>query len=348
MKIGLLYCRSGVSGIWAPAKDAAVAVAAAEINESGGILSKDVELVIADCGFSNSEAVHAVDTLMKVDGVDAIVGGHPSSIRDAVSRRVAGHVPYIYTAQYEGALCGPSTVAIGPQDEDVLRPALTWLREKKQAERFFFVGNDYVWPHMAFDTSWELLAEQGGRMVGAAIVPMHVDDHGELLAEIAKSGAQVVIQALVGQSSVEFNRAFAAAGLDETILRFGLIVDETVVCAAGADASRNLFTAARYFADHRSRSNDRFLETYHGMFGELAPPVSAVSVGCYQGVHLVAELARELGTRKSRDIAQHLSRPMEKRSANGLLHGKPGGGASDVYMATANGVLVEVVDKLSR
>jgi urea transport system substrate-binding protein len=348
MKIGLLYCRSGVSGIWAPAKDAAVAVAAAEINAAGGILRKEVELVIADCGFSNGEAVSAVDTLLKVDGVDAIVGGHPSSIRDAVSNRVAGQVPYIYTAQYEGALCGPSTVAIGPEDEDVLRPALKWLREKKRVERFFFIGNDYVWPHMAFDTSWKVIAEQGGQMVGAAIVPMEVADHGELLKTIAKSGAQVVVQALVGQCSVEFNRAFAAAELDETILRFGLIVDETVVCAAGADASRNLYTAARYFADNRSRSNDRFLETYHGMFGEYAPPVSAVSVGCYQGVHLVAGLARELGTRKSKDIARHLSRPMEKRSANWLLHDKPGGGASEVYMATANGVLVEVVDRLSR
>jgi urea transport system substrate-binding protein len=348
MKIGLLYCRSGVSGLWAPAKDAAAAVAAAEINDKGGILSKDVELVIADCGSSNSEAVDAVDTLLRIDGVDAIVGAHPSSIRDAISNRLAGHVPYIYAAQYEGAPCGPSTVAIGPQDEDLLAPALRWLWEEKQVERFFFVGNDYVWPHMALDSTYKLVAQQGGRMVGAAILPMEVANYDGLLATIAQSDAQVVVQALVGQASVDFNRAFAAAGLDDRVLRFGLIIDETIVCAAGADAAHNLFTAARYFSGQRSRSNDRFLEAYHGMFGEYAPPVSAVSVGCYQGVHLIAGLAQELGTRKSNDLARHLHRPLENRSTYGLLDGKAGGGLPQIFMASANGVRVEVVADLTR
>lgn len=348
MKIGLLHCRSGASGMWAPAKDAAAAVAAAEINHRGGILSKDVELVISDCGSSNTEAVDAVDTLLTLEGVDAIVGVHPSSIRDAISNRLAGRVPYVYAAQYEGAQCGPSTVAIGPSDEDLLAPALRWLWEEKQVERFFFVGNDYVWPQMALDSTCKLVAQQGGRMVGAAMLPMQVADHGDLLARIAQSGAQVVVQALVGQASVDFNRAFAAEGLDDRILRFGLIVDETIVCAVGADAAHNLFTAARYFSRQRSRSNDRFLETYHGMFGEYAPPVSAVSVGCYHGVHLIAGLARELGTRKSNDLARHLLRPLENRTTYGLLDGKAGGGVPQIFMASTNGVRVEIVANLTR
>jgi hypothetical protein len=42
-------------------------------------------------------------------------------------------------------------------------------------------------------------------------------------------------------------RAFAAAGLDEKMLRFGLIVDETIMCGIGADSSINLFSALGLF-----------------------------------------------------------------------------------------------------
>ena len=49
----------------------------------------------------------------------------------------------------------------------------------------------------------------------------------EAVARLARSGADVVVCALLGQNAVDFNRAFARAGLDSRMLRFGLIVDET-------------------------------------------------------------------------------------------------------------------------
>ena len=111
---------------------------------------------------------------------------------------------------------------------------------------------------------------------------------------------RVVIQALVGQCSVDFNRAFAAAGLDEKVLRFGLIVDETIMCGIGAHSSINLFTALDYFAERRSRSNDQFLERYHDAFGENAPPFSAASVSFYEGVNVLAGRLRVISACRCR------------------------------------------------
>jgi ABC-type branched-subunit amino acid transport system substrate-binding protein len=347
MKVGLLHPRSGIAGMWAPSMDAAALIGAAEINAAGGILGEEIELVFGDCGFSVSEALDAVDTLIEVDEVHAIVGGHPSNIRDAVSRRISSQVPYIYTPQYEGIACGPSTVAIGSTDHELMAPALEWLRTEKRAERFFFVGNDYIWPRMALTTTRRLLRQQGANLVGQAIVPMKIADHTELLRQIAASGAQVVIQALVGLSSVEFNRAFAAAGLDEKMLRFGLIVDETVICGIGAEASTNLFTAASYFADHHSRSNDHFLELYHDAFGALAPPVSAASVGFYEGLHVLAGLANDLQTGNSQALANHLHHPMSRPLARHMLSNKPVGQWPMAYMGQAEGVTLQVVAALS-
>ena len=158
------------------------------------------------------EAIEAVDILTDIEGADVIIGGHPSNIRDAVSLRISGQVPYIYTAQYEGIACGPSTVAIGSTDEELMAPALHWLRDTKRAERFFFVGNDYIWPKLALATTRRLLGRQGGALVGQAALSVQSADFSDVLKQIARSGAQVVIQALVGQCAVAFNRAFAAAG----------------------------------------------------------------------------------------------------------------------------------------
>ncbi|WP_158818935.1 substrate-binding domain-containing protein [Methylocapsa sp. S129] len=346
MKVGLLHARNGVAGIWGPSMDAAATLGAAEINASGGILGEEIELVFGDCGFTVNEAIGAVDTLIDIEGADVIIGGHPSNFRDAVSQRIAGKAPYIYTPQYEGTACGPSTVAIGSTDQELMGPALHWLRDRKRAERFFFVGNDYVWPRMALATTQRLAREQGGRLVGHAFLPNRVVEDDDVLKRIARSGAQVVIQALVGQCAIEFNRAFAAAGLDEKMLRFGLIVDETVLCGIGAEASTNLFTAAHYFAARHSRSNDCFLERYHDAFGEWAPPVSAASVYYYEGLHVFAGMARDLGTRKAEDLARYLNNPISRSAARNMLGDMPVGQSPCVYLGKADGVTLKVIAEL--
>ncbi len=64
--------------------DASAILAAAEINAAGGVLGEEVDLVFCDCGLTPGEAVEAVDTLMDIEGSDAIVGAHPSNLRDPI------------------------------------------------------------------------------------------------------------------------------------------------------------------------------------------------------------------------------------------------------------------------
>jgi urea transport system substrate-binding protein len=346
MKIGMLHPRSGVVGMWTPAMDAAALVGASEINATGGILGEEIELVFADSGFSDGEAVAAVDQLIEVEGVGAIIGGNSSNNRDAVSRGVAGRVPYVYTAQYEGIAVGPSTIATGSIDNELMTPSLQWMKDNKRADRYFFIGNDYIWPRMALSTTRRLMRQQGSELIGHALVATREHDYTEILNEIARSGAQVVVQALVGMCAVEFNRAFAAAGLDEKMLRFGLIIDETVVCGIGPEATANLYTAANYFAGNQTRFNDHFLELYHDAFGACAPPVSAATVGYYEGLHVLARLAKHLGTTDSRRLAYHLVRSRED-TARHLLDSRFTDQRPIVYLGQADGVTLQVVTALT-
>ena len=275
MKVAYLLPSSGPAGIWGPACQAAATIAAAEINASGGMLGEEVELLFGDCGLTEREAQATLDTLIDVDGAEAIIGAHTSNIRDSISRRLAGRLPYVYTAQYEGIPCGPSTVAIGSTDDELMAPGLHWIIENRNAQRFFFVGNDYIWPRMALGTAKRLIKQYNRELVGQAFMPIGRTGHDDVLKQIARAEPDVVVVVLVGNCSVTFNRQYAKAGLDEKALRLALVVDETVICGIGADGTNNLYTVSNYFADRRSRQNDRFLELYHDAFGMLAPPVSA-------------------------------------------------------------------------
>lgn len=346
MKVGMLHSRRGPSGMWAPACEAAAMVAAAEINSNGGILGYEIELIFADCGMTEQDAVGAVDFLLDIDGVDAVVGTHTSNIRDAVSNRLAGLVPYIYTSQYEGIRCGPSTVAIGSTDSEILKPSIRWLAEEHRANRFYFVGNDYIWPRIALRTTRRLVADLGLNLVGQFFGPVAGMDYTQVLDDIRRAAPDVVVVALVGTCAIEFSRAFGAAGLDQKILRFALILDETVICGVGAENSTNLYTASHYFAHQHSSSNDRFLELYHEAFGDFAPPASAVSLGCYEGLHVLAGLARDAGSRHGPALARRLSRPTPRQAVRQKLNHSPIDLNPKVHIAAADGVTFRVVASL--
>lgn len=343
MKIGLLMPRSGLAGMWTPAADAVAAMTAAELNAAGGVLGAEVELTAADCGLTARQAIAAADFLLDVEEVDAVVGMHTSNIRDVISQRLAGRVPYVYSAQYEGVRCGPATIATGSVDYEILRPAINWFMEAKRAERFYFVGNDYVWPRAALEALKAIVAERGAYLVGESFVPLRESDNSAVLADIARARPDAVVQMLIGQTSIDFNRAFAASRLDGHMLRFAMALDETVLTGIGPENSENLFSGSTYFGSLRSRENDRFLELYHDSYGDYAPPVSAIGVSFYEGINVVAGLARRAGRQDGHAIARLLRRPMSRAVARHVLAGSPAGEVPRAHIAKADGAIFNVV-----
>ncbi len=347
MKIAILHPRKGVTGLWTPAVDAAAMLAAAEVNRAGGIQGAPLELVFADCGLVRDTALGAVDHVLGTLGADAIVGQHTSNVRDVVREQVRGRVPYIYASQHEGLTDTREATMIGATDSELLWPAISWLIAERKAHRFFFVGNDYIWPRVGLETSKALIAHEGARMVGHALMPFEVEDHSAVLQQIKAARPDVVVQALVGEASVHFNRAFAAARLDRSILRLGLLVDENVLSGIGPNATHDLYSVSNYFAECRSPENTRFLESYHAAYGLLAPPVGSTSIGCYEGVHLIAALAGRTAKEGGLGLAELARRPLHRDAARQYLGGRPVGRCKRVHIARADGVSMSIVSSLT-
>lgn len=295
MKLGLILSHNGLAGLWTPGCQGGVILAAAELNAAGGVLDTQLELVHVDSGETPETAFLAAQRLVIDENVDAVIGLQSSNLRPAVRKGLGGLAPYIYTPHYEGGYCGPGTAALGITDAEVLHPGIQWIAARHHARRFFFVGNDYIWPRVAHGTTESAVKDAGGQIVGRALLPLGLRDYEPLLSRIRRARPDAVVIAMLGEDAVCFNRAFGEAGLGGRICRLNLAFDETQLLGVAAENSENLYAAQAYFDTSRGHGREEMVESYYNSFGGICPGITANSINCYDAVHLVAAVAREVG-----------------------------------------------------
>ena len=336
MKIGLILSHGGLAGIWTSSCQGAALLAAAELNAAGGVLGQEIELIQVDSGESQESAFEAAQRLAIDEKIDAAIGLQSSDLRPAVRRGLGGLAPYIYTPHYEGGFCGPATAQLGITDAEVLNPSLDWMVNRRRARRFFFVGNDYIWPRVAHGTTVDAVSRAGGQFTGEALLSFGERDYGEVLDQIRKVRADVVGIAMLGEDSVCFNRAFAENGLSSTITRLNLAFDETQLLALSESGTDNLFAAQAYFDTSRGNGRDELAERYDACFSGRRPTMTANSVQCYDAIYLVAAIAKQVGHVDGCRMA-HFLRPRMSRDRAYQMIGRSDADAC-VRLAEADGL----------
>src|SRR4051812_11638961 len=109
-----------------------------DINSTGGLLGRPVELFIEDSATDDDVAQAAAARLVDVD-VDVVVGGIYSSTRQAIKVPVvdqAGKL-YLYPEQYEGQECHPLIFCTGPVPAQQIEPFFPWLMQKTGAKTVY-------------------------------------------------------------------------------------------------------------------------------------------------------------------------------------------------------------------
>ncbi|MEH3118838.1 MAG: substrate-binding domain-containing protein [Methylorubrum populi] len=313
----MLISRYGPLGIWAPSCDASALMAVAELNASGGLLGRQIDIVVADAGPTHASAAEGASTLMDLEGVEAIVTMIDSSARRFVLEQTRSRVPVIYTPQFEGSEPDPGVVAIGETSATLIAHGLNWLMDQKRAARYFLVGSDYLWPRRSIAMARSLIANRGGSVIGEAIVPFGYDAYDRVIEQIRTLRPDAVMFWLAGQESVMFNRKFSQLGLSSKILRFCTAVEETILCAIGPENTENLFVASSYFSGLRSRNNDAFLERYHQSFGSSPPPINSFGQSLYEGVHCLGSLARAAEGLHLVQLRRYIGRTPQTKTARG-------------------------------
>lgn len=343
LNVGLFIPTSGAAGIWGPSCRACARLAAKEINETGGILGHDVSLRIEDAGADPDETASRAAWLAFEGEIQAIVGMHISAVRESLVRSVGGRLPYVYTPLYEGGERTPGVFAIGETPSDQLFPAIDWLAERYGVRRWVLVGNDYVWPRTTHALAKTYLSAKHSDVAGERYLPFGLQDFDGVIEWIDGLEPDAVLVSLVGQDSVNFNRAFGRAGLSEKVLRFSCAIEENVLLGIGEANTDGLFVASGYFAILPTRENGSFKERYYSLYGENAPTLNAIGQSLYEGMHFLSALLRGTAEHDWR----HLDRPLSYGGARNAVFGADRHNAAPIFLAEARGNSFDIVAQLS-
>ncbi len=345
LNIALCVPLGGSAGIWGPSALASAELAVAELNAANGMAGHECHLITVNAADNDPDIEANLLELVGSGEVDALVGLHTSAVRQRIVRAVGGRLPFVYTPLYEGGERTPGVFAIGETSAQQLRPVIRWLSERKRPKRWYFVGNDYVWPHVAHRVAHRCVSAGGASVLGEKFLPFGTTDYSQVLDEIRRLRCDAVMLSLIGQDEVDFNRAFGRAGLSRSALRLSSVLAENELLGIGAENTENLFVTAGYFADLDTDANLAFKQRYHGRFGQRAPTLNTFGQSTYEGVHFLASVFDAEQHRPAcwADLGQ---RALPHASARDVEQTSAGTRRLPIYLAQADGHAFRLIARL--
>jgi len=285
VSLGLLISLSGAAGILGRSTANCAELAVEEINSDGGVGGRQVQLIVADDATNASVGRLAMQRLINVPGISAVIGMHSSATaREAGKLAIAAGLPYLYTATSEIESTHPLLARFGETPLDQLHRALPRLAEGSSRSRWFFAGNEYSWPRSIASTARTIVEQMGGTVAGEGFLPIGARQFEPLLEQIRRSEAEFIISSFVGEDHVRFERDFVASGLRSSTRTFAPLMDDAVVEHLG-DAADGIWNVLGYFQDLDTEENRAFLDRYRARFGDCSAPVSSAAEGVYEAVH---------------------------------------------------------------
>ena len=343
--LALLIPVSGTLGMLGASALQAARLAAHEINASGGINGRELVLVLVDAG-SLTQRLVSTTRWMAVGGmVEGFVGFHTSDIHRALEVAIDSRVPYVFTPPHEGGHRRAGVVLSGESPAIQTSAPIALLSRQRPTMRWSLLGNDYVWPRAVHREAAPIVRSAGGEVVYDRLVPLGLDEQGAaaLVDELVAHRSDAVLLSLVGRDLVMFNRALSASGRADRMLRLSTALEENGLLAAGGDSTGLMFATMHSFErapDGRTTSVRTAIET---TFGETAPMLDGYSMGCYDGLHLIAALAR-LGAFTVANCVAAASHLLAGDADAAVWRQAPAGPARpSVQLAQANGLALEVV-----
>ncbi len=289
LRIGLAIPLSGPGGIFGASCEAVAELCVEQLNEAG-VAGRQVEIEVIDAGAPPAAVAAEVEYMLRQGRLDALTGWHISSVREKVAPLTLGRIPYLYTSLYEGGENRPGVFCAGETPVQQIAPALAWLREALGCRRWHLIGNDYVWPRRTAQLVVEFAHDLDLEIVQQQYVPLGVHRFEAQLESLRRVPADGVLLFLVGQDAVDFNRVFAASGLDEQLLRFSPLMEENMLLASGVEATHDLYVSAGYFRGLRTTNSMDLVGSFVERFGPDAPPLNNQAESCYEGITLLARL----------------------------------------------------------
>ncbi len=285
VKVGILHSLSGTMSISeAPVHDAEM-LAIQEINETGGVLGKQIKVIVEDGESDPATFASKARKLLQDDKVATVFGCWTSASRKAVKPVFEELYGLLwYPVQYEGMEASPNIMYMGASPNQQIVPAVDYCVEH-YGKRVYLIGSDYVFPRTANRIIKAQIAQLGGDCIREEYTPLGHQDYAKIIADIKKEKPNVILNTLNGDSNVAFFNQLTEAGITSKeipVMSFSIAEEEANVIGA-----KNLvghLVAWNYYETTETPRNKQFVSDYKNTYGEdrfTGDPIEAGYIAVY-------------------------------------------------------------------
>jgi branched-chain amino acid transport system substrate-binding protein len=320
IKIGFFGDLSGPTFNFGESAKNGIIMAADEINLSGGIDGRRIDVVIDDDGGSPEKAAMLAAKLIDEYNVIAIIaGGTSGNSRAAAPKAQSSKIPLISPSSTD-----PAVTLVGDyifrvcfvdafQGEVMARFAADTLKAKKAAILFDFNSpygrglTDY------FELSFSKL---GGKIVGKlSYTQGDVDFKGQLSTIQSAAPDVIYIPGYYGDVAVIAKQA-RMIGLNQPLLG-GDGWDAPELWQLGGAALNDSFITTHYSADDPSPAIQKFVHEYKQRYGNLAPDAHAALA--YDAMRVLAQAISRAQTTDAAKLREALAQTKDFSGVTGVI-----------------------------
>lgn len=302
-------------------------LAAEEINASGGIAGRPVQLHLEDTASNETTAVANVRRLIQRERVDVVVGGITSSMRQAIKDPIVtrGRTLYIYPQLYEGQECTPFLFNTGPTPAQQCDELIPWLIRQGN-RRFCMPSANYVWPRLLNRYARRVIEANGGEVVFEEYYPIDQIEYSSTVARTMNDRVDCVFNTVIPPGVGPFLKQLHTAGFLARGGRLACVYyDENMLNVNRPEEMEGLATCLDFFQAVDDPFSRELLAKYNARFpgNPYRLVAGSAATGVWRGMMLYREAVRQTGGDTAREA---VGRTLDSAT---IAQG-PGGGAAMV------------------
>jgi branched-chain amino acid transport system substrate-binding protein len=239
IKIGMVNPLTGVLSALAQSEVDGARYAEAEINKKGGILGRQVQLLVEDSANDVGTGVQKTSKLIDRDKVSVILGDVNSGIAYAMSqvtneKKIFHIVPGGHTDPITGTNCKWNVFRVcntTTMDASAVTPELV----KKFGKKWFFITPDYAYGHTLQDAFIKALTKAGGSYEGD-MLPINNTDFSATLIKAKTYKPNVLLNNMGGLTQINCMKQFTQFGMQKDMALGGALFELESIKACPPDA----------------------------------------------------------------------------------------------------------------
>ncbi len=311
IKVGVLHSLSGTMAISETTLKDTVLLMIDEQNKKGGLLGKKLEAVVVDPASDWPLFAEKTRELLTQAKVDVIFGCWTSVSRKSVLPVIEElNGLLFYPVQYEGEESSKNVFYTGAAPNQQAIPAVDYLANDLEIERWVLAGTDYVYPRTTNKILEAYLKSKGVKDEDIMInyTPFGHSDWQSIVSDIKRFGSEgkatAVVSTINGDANVPFYKELGNQGVSaEDIPVVAFSVGEEELSGIDTKPLVGHLAAWNYFQSVESPANAEFIKKWKATMGPKRvtnDPMEAT----YIGFNMWVKAVEKAGTTKVDAVEQ--------------------------------------------